>query len=103
MRSNCKIKGTFLDTTWRGITEEDSSKGPENWSTGELVCLIFLQNFSEIAMQTKLTWGDRSNEVVAFGKLGLTCRSLRAFIEDPMVPQIMDFYIESMLADLARR
>ena len=75
------------------MVDGESVKGPVNWSTRELVCLVFLENFREIAMQTKLVWGDRSNEVVAFGKLGLTCRNFRAFIDDPVVPQIMDFYI----------
>lgn len=67
---------------------------------GELVCLVYLEHLRDVAILEKPIWGDRSNEIVAFGKIGCTCRKFKVFLDDPVVRQLMDFELETFMVDL---
>lgn len=72
-------------------------KIPTKWSEGQIVCMILLRNLRRAAYESGVGWGCRSSEVVAYGKLGCCCRTFREFLRDPIIKEMFDYELESML------
>ena len=73
------------------------------WSKGEEVCLVFLHHVRDSpdrALKNPPELGERTNEVLAYGRIGLTCRTFQEFIQDPIVGQSFAYDIEIFLVDL---
>jgi len=80
---------------------EESLQG--DWTHGERVCLAFLKHIRATAVQSRIHVGDRTNEVISFGKLGMTCRRFRNIVRDPIVANMFAYEVEMMYMDLEVR
>ena len=70
------------------------------WSKGKLVCLVFLEHVRDRTLEDEVNLGERTNEILAYGKIGCTCREFRPFISDAAVIKKFHYEIEVMLSDL---
>lgn len=68
----------------------------EVWSKGHLVCLDFLEHVSERTMSREVDIGERTTEILAYRKMGCTCREFRPYINDVAVRNKFHYEIEAM-------
>ena len=59
-----------------------------------------MEHLRDIAVQKGIELGTRTNEVVAFGKIGVTCKTLNSYIADPAVINMFDYEVEIMLQEI---
>ena len=74
------------------------SREDAEWSVGERVCLVFMEHIGKYATENEAVWGEKSEQIVAFGKLGCCCKIFREYMNDPAVRRKFDYELESMLA-----
>ena len=81
--------------------ERGSKRVRLSLTVGEQVCLAFMEHLKGTASGVGIEIGSRTNEVVAFGKMGVTCKTFRAYLKDPVVANTFDYEIETMLSELS--
>ena len=69
------------------------------WSEGQVVCLVFLEHVRARALEREIEFGERTNEILAYGKIGCTCGDFRPFIREAAIISKFDYEIEAMLLD----
>ena len=80
------------------MAEQQPSQSDIGWSKGEIVCLIFMEKMRKWASETKVEWGMKLEQIIAFNKIGCTCKHFRAFLKDPaVVDDKFDYYMEYVL------
>lgn len=80
--------------------ERDIKRCKLEWTTGERVCLTFLEHLKCIAVVHGIELGTRTNEVIAYGKIGVTCKAFTPYIRDPAVVNIFSYEVEIFLQEL---
>ena len=70
------------------------------FSRGEIVCIAFMEHIRDTAASTGIDLGTKTNEVIAFGKIGVTCRSIRTYLSDPAVVNMFQYKIEIMFQEM---
>lgn len=69
------------------------------WTKGERACLAFLEHLKRTAVHYGIELGTRTNEVIAYGKIGLTCKSFRPYVKDPEVVNVFSYEVEIFLQE----
>ena len=80
--------------------ERDSKRCKLEWTKGERVCFTFLEHLKSTAVLYGIELGTRTNEVIAYGKIGVTCKAFRPYIKDPVVVNIFSYEVEIFLQEL---
>ena len=62
---------------------QGASQGDIGWTKEETVCHVFMENLQKWAAETKVEWGMKSEQIVAYGKIGCTCKVFREYLKDP--------------------
>ncbi|KAG0596088.1 hypothetical protein M758_UG223300 [Ceratodon purpureus] len=70
------------------------------WSKGEEVCRIYLEHVRERGVLSPLELGERNKEVLAYGRIGVTCRTFRPFVYDPAIKHNFVYDLEIYMEGL---
>ena len=59
-----------------------------------------MERLRDVAIIDGIEIGTRTNEVVAYGKIGVTCRAFLKFIRNPAVVNVFSFDTELMIQEM---